>query len=344
MSGSYGVIIPANPYGVAIPAPSPGTKGDPVLDLFDTHAPDTEAPAPLTGPDSSQDYGPIRGSDGATWYAPTASPGNTPYAPIQGRAPDTPYAPIQGRAPDTPYAPIQGRAPSPPGSPPAPPASSGAAPTASSKGGLLGLDERTAKRDRRLGVKYYSDAAERRAKYQVEIGWRLKRRGTHFDSRELKERFAQKYQDRTDRELGMALLGRDRSGQPFPLPQDWVESGCIWVCVPDGRGGADFYSHVGKLRRFHHSSLIGGGGVICAGEWIVRNGSLLKISANSGHYRPPLSALHQAVLHLTMAHQVKTTVFLYDKQDDVWVDYPVSRFVANPSGNGRYTTHPDRPA
>ncbi len=61
------------------------------------------------------------------------------------------------------------------------------------------------------------------------------------------------------------------------------------------------YSHVGKPGRFHHSSMVDGGDVIGAGEWIVRKGKLWKISANSGHYQPTIDFLYRAVLQMSSA-------------------------------------------
>ena len=116
----------------------------------------------------------------------------------------------------------------------------------------------------------------------------------------------------------------------------------IWVCAPEGELEVPaFYTHVCKAGRFHHSSLVAGDDVIGAGEWIVRDGKLCKVSANSGHYRPTMSCFYRAVLHMATAFQDDTTVFLYDTVTDQWVDYRIRDFIAQPSCNGRYKVHPD---
>jgi len=52
-------------------------------------------------------------------------------------------------------------------------------------------------------------------------------------------------------------------------------------CAPDPETDKPvFYSHVGKVHKFHHSTMVDGGTVIGAGEWIVREGKLWKVSAN----------------------------------------------------------------
>lgn len=321
MSGPQRARSGQNPYGVIIPAPIQSLGVDPVVELFDTEAPDGFEPLPAPMPS---------GGDTPTAYAPIPGPGGaTPYAPIPGPGGVTPYAPIPGAKGQRPLVPGPRQAPAPPHAAPPP------RPRARADSSLVDMRDLGRKKDQKYGVKYVVDPTLRTAKYRVEMGWRLKRRGGHLDTREIKNHFSNRSYD-----LGMASLGSRRTGQPFPIPEDWAYDSCIWVCVPDGRGGAEFFTHVGKMNRFHHSSLVAGDRVICAGEWIVRNGSLLKISANSGHYRPPISALHRAVLHMSPAHQVRTTVFLYDRQDDTWVDYPVAAFAADPTRGGRYQTHP----
>lgn len=60
--------------------------------------------------------------------------------------------------------------------------------------------------------------------------------------------------------------------------------------------------HVGTqvIGQRHHSTLLGGGNVACAGEMEVQNGTLLSISNDSGHYQPDidhfLQVLHQLVI------------------------------------------------
>src|SRR5262245_36611722 len=140
---------------------------------------------------------------------------------------------------------------------------------------------------------------------------------------------------------GAAKLGAV-NGVEFPVPDDWRNEAIMWVCrCPPGGDSAKFYSSVCQIAKVHHSSF--GDGVICAGEWIVRKGKLVKMSANSGHYRPSIDALYRAVLHLACARQADSTFFLYDTKLQKWVDVPWGDFIAKPTGGGRYTTHPESP-
>jgi hypothetical protein len=84
-----------------------------------------------------------------------------------------------------------------------------------------------------------------------------------------------------------------------------------------------------------------GEAVICAGEWIVKNGCLLKISANSGHYRPPLFAFHRAVMAMQAACQMNTEVLLWNTAQSKWVYVKVSDFKRDPTGGGKWKTSPD---
>ena len=75
---------------------------------------------------------------------------------------------------------------------------------------------------------------------------------------------------------------------------------------------------------------------------LFHQGKLWKISANSGHYRNRIDAFYRAVLHMSGAFNDDTTVFLYDSEDDVWVDYPIAKFINAPTGGNRYRTHSSR--
>ncbi len=186
-------------------------------------------------------------------------------------------------------------------------------------------------------VKYINDLKTKREKYQVEIGATMLRRKMVFDTKEIKQHFVQKNKD----DVGSATLGNNQKGIAFPTPPEWNEEALLWVCAPDPETDKPvIYSHVGKPGRFHHSSMVDGGDVIGAGEWIVRKGKLWKISANSGHYQPTIDFLYRAVLQMSSAFQGDTTVFLYDSVDDKWVDYPIRLFVSAPTANNRYWTHP----
>jgi hypothetical protein len=80
--------------------------------------------------------------------------------------------------------------------------------------------------------------------------------------------------------------------------QQGASARAIWVQGPSGR----FYtSNHAKRGEFHHSSFLAGRDVKAAGDWWVQNGTLMAISAISGHYRPPLEALCDAL------HDLKST-------------------------------------
>ena len=186
-------------------------------------------------------------------------------------------------------------------------------------------------------VKYIRDLNMRRDRYQVEIGATILRRKMVFDTKEIKQHFKHKH----NHTISAADLGWNKDHDYFQTPQEWIDEALIWVCAPDRETDKPaIYSHVCKLQRFHHSSLVAGSTVIGAGEWIVRQGKLWKISANSGHYRNRIDAFYRAVLHMSGAFNDDTTVFLYDSEDDVWVDYPIAKFINAPTGGDRYRTHP----
>ena len=194
------------------------------------------------------------------------------------------------------------------------------------------------------GVKYTgmgqapAAAAASRSKYRVELGASLTRRTLEFDTAEVHKHF----KDKGHTNLGHAMLGKNKAGVTFKLPAEWAKESCIWVCaVGETSTRPVFYSHVCKIQKFHHSSFTAGSGVLGAGEWIVKKGKLLKISANSGHYRPPMDYFYRAVLNMSAAFHGDTTVFLYDTVDDKWIDYPVASFIHAPTMGGRYKTHPD---
>jgi hypothetical protein len=118
------------------------------------------------------------------------------------------------------------------------------------------------------GVKYCrGDYAVK--KYKVTLGPAITRRGEVFDTKKLYEAKMKNY-----------VQGSVAPGQ------DWTKFRCIWVMSCPESGSPTFYSHVGKLGRFHHSSFLAGGAVMAAGEWTIENGKLRHINACSGHYKP----------------------------------------------------------
>jgi hypothetical protein len=118
------------------------------------------------------------------------------------------------------------------------------------------------------GVKYCrGDYAEK--KYKVTLGPAITRRGEVFDTKNVYD----------------AKMKRYAQGSVAP-GQDWTKFRCIWVMACPEDGPPSFYSHVGKIGRFHHSSFLAGEAVMAAGEWTIESGKLLHINACSGHYKP----------------------------------------------------------
>jgi hypothetical protein len=169
-----------------------------------------------------------------------------------------------------------------------------------------------------------TDAA--RERYRVTVEHVMKRRGLMFDTAWIVDHFLAK---------GVAQA-RFQSRAPFP--PGWDKS-CIWVCAPNRDDKPVFYSHICKLNKFHHSTFMGGGSVIGAGEWIVRQGKLVSFSANSGYYRTEMKQLYNAALHMRDAVRPSTTVLLWDVRNDGWVARPYQDFIRSPTDNGRYKTN-----
>jgi hypothetical protein len=69
----------------------------------------------------------------------------------------------------------------------------------------------------------------------------------------------------------------------------------IWVMDPSGRL---YVSSTPQPGMFNHSSFLGGGSVICAGEIIIAGGVIKFINNRSGHYKPPDNALDNAIAKL----------------------------------------------
>ncbi|WP_088280198.1 hypothetical protein [Ideonella sp. A 288] len=176
-------------------------------------------------------------------------------------------------------------------------------------------------RDRAHHVQYLAD----RSPYAVDLKQVISWRGERLDTYRERQRYPA---------IGFAPRGHPLSDAQRKL---WGSSTMIWVCAPDQvTGDARFYTNVCLLNRFHHSSFRQGGGVIGAGEWIVSDGKLLKISGLSGHYQPPMDFLFRAVLHMSPAFNEDTTVLLYDTVEQRWIDLPVREFIHAPTGGGRY--------
>ncbi|MBI4865269.1 MAG: hypothetical protein HY815_34150, partial [Candidatus Riflebacteria bacterium] len=90
----------------------------------------------------------------------------------------------------------------------------------------------------------------------------------------------------------------DSAGRLF----DTTRGNSVWgngraIFVMDEQGNL-FASNMHEVGKFHHSSLLAGQPVSAAGELEVRNGVLRRITDQSGHYRPRLPFMEQAVNRL----------------------------------------------
>jgi len=124
----------------------------------------------------------------------------------------------------------------------------------------------------RMGVKYCNDTAARN-KFKIEFrGRQLWRRDQLFDTRALMEHYG-------------AKGNYEMTGE------------VIWIMSKENP--EEFYSHVGKLGRVHHSTFFGGEAVRAAGDWRVEQGVIRQITGRSGHYKPGIGPLIQAlrILH-----------------------------------------------
>lgn len=62
------------------------------------------------------------------------------------------------------------------------------------------------------------------------------------------------------------------------------EKPCKWIYVLDTDGR--LFVHAKYRGKFHHSSFLQGGAVLSAGGIVVDHGCIMKLTADSGHYRP----------------------------------------------------------
>jgi len=193
------------------------------------------------------------------------------------------------------------------------------------------------------GVRYLD--AEKRKKYEVTLGAKIIRThgaGGAVDTLEVAKMYrAGGVKAKPSTMLGAANWGKPRRGGAFSKVPGW-KGALIWVALLDKATGEHrFYTHVCKVEKFHHSSFGAGKSVAGAGEWVIVDGHLSLISANSGHYRPDLSLFAQAVRWMTAALHSDTQVVMYDRMADDIVTRPVREFLAEPSGNGQYFVHPN---
>lgn len=79
----------------------------------------------------------------------------------------------------------------------------------------------------------------------------------------------------------------------------------IWVMSKEDK----LYTHPAKIHRFHHSSFTSGDLIRCAGDWEVRDGKLMWVSAMSGHYCPTFDHLKNAVQKLSNTFGISLSTF-----------------------------------
>jgi hypothetical protein len=167
----------------------------------------------------------------------------------------------------------------------------------------------------RKGVKYLANE-ETRDRYRVEIdGGIMKRKWKRGDAQRAN----------FDTKKLIAYIKTKYPGMNFQA---------IWVLSP----ADSFYSHVVKIGRFHHSSLLAGTAVKAAGEWGVEDGKLKWINGKSGHYRPELARFVAGLELLQNSGVVATdaVVRLYVPAGTVAEKVPVPVFLANVKSNTQF--------
>jgi len=206
---------------------------------------------------------------------------------------------------------------------------------------LLKMPDHHLQSDLSKGVKYITDPARRIAKYEVTIiDQVMKRRGGTFDTKMVKAAFMAKGKMPTVAFLGWNM--QDGLTRFRDKMEEWAGESLIWVCVQEaGSAQPVFYSNNCRGGNFHHSSFTAGGDVIGAGEWIVDQGWLEKISPTSGHYRPPYEPFRRAVMFMQPAWRPDTVVLLWNIKKDAYDEVPVRQFVATPNGGGIWKTNPN---
>jgi hypothetical protein len=74
------------------------------------------------------------------------------------------------------------------------------------------------------------------------------------------------------------------------------EKPCKWIYVLDTQ--RRLFVHAKYRGKFHHSSFVEGGAVLAAGGIVVQRGRILKLTADSGHYRPSFESFMLTVQQL----------------------------------------------
>ena len=174
--------------------------------------------------------------------------------------------------------------------------------------------------------------------FRVTMGQVMTRNGGVLDTRDVRSEIYQVAQSRGDYLAAPEYEGTHADDEVFNA----IYHGSImWVCVIDRSSNMPvFYSHVCVEDVVHHTSLTNGGPVVAAGEWVVKRGALQVVTANSGHYRPPIDALYRAVLQMGGAKNPDTTIYQWDNVAQQWCTRPINDFIARPTDNKRYWVHP----
>ncbi|HLK65845.1 MAG TPA: hypothetical protein VKU19_20550 [Bryobacteraceae bacterium] len=298
----------------------------------------------VTPPPSQPYVGMTKAPAPPVYVGMTKAPAQQPYVVMSKAPTQQPYINLPKAPQNTPVEGLQRR-----------PVGSGAAPGPAMPSinniEQLSLPDHHRHDDERLNVRYIDDLEIRLYKYRVEVEGTISRRQQVLDTGAIKDQFKKRREmpvppgGKERAGLGIAVFGKDRADNDarfMNLCYEWGYQGMIWVCVKeDGWPEPVFYSHVGKIGRFHHSSFNAGGSVIGAGEWIVHQGRLRKISANSGHYRPPYEYFRRAVQFMRKAWQPETVVLLWNVRTNKYDEVPVQQFVNTPNGGGVWKTNPN---
>ncbi len=175
---------------------------------------------------------------------------------------------------------------------------------------------------------------KQRERYEVTMGATLTRmkKKHKLDTGKSRQHYRKKNVIAAMADLGAPI--RNPDGKPT-LP--WQRDAMMWVILFDENiGQKRYYSGVCRAGVLHHSSFGAGGVVRGAGEWVVRDGRLLGVSANSGHYKPDLTLFARSLRLMIEAHNGDTVVLMYDKDTQCYVERPLQEFLNKPSGGGRY--------
>ncbi len=85
----------------------------------------------------------------------------------------------------------------------------------------------------------------------------------------------------------------------------WGANPALWVM---DESGALYVSPQARSGRFHHSSILAGASVLCAGTIDVKDGVILHLDNASGHYQPPAESLEAALALLKEQQGVQAPI------------------------------------